>query len=144
MLRNPNLVPLSRQHHDGLALCVLTDRSLAADSEQANVQKLADEVIDKFDHELLAHFRLEEEVLFTALPEETALITRLLQEHRELEAMVGEMRTRPSADCLRRFTTVLRAHIRVEENELFERVQTVLPPAELARIGQIIEMRTKR
>jgi len=31
MLRDPSLIPLSHQHHNGLALCVLVRRSLAAD-----------------------------------------------------------------------------------------------------------------
>ena len=44
MLRDPILVPLSHQHHNGLALCVMTRRSLAADSSAQNVAKLADHV----------------------------------------------------------------------------------------------------
>ena len=41
MLRDPSLIPLSHQHHNGLALCVLTRRSLAADSSPGNIAKLA-------------------------------------------------------------------------------------------------------
>ena len=48
MLRDPALIPLSHQHHNGLALCVLTERSLAEDSSEANVAKLARKAIDRY------------------------------------------------------------------------------------------------
>ena len=64
MLRDPSLIPLSHQHHNGLALCVLTRRSLAADSSPENLAKLAQRVIDRYELELINHFAIEEEVLF--------------------------------------------------------------------------------
>ena len=64
MLRDPSLIPLSHQHHNGLALCVLSRRSLAADSSVENVAKLARKVIDRYELELTNHFEIEEQVLF--------------------------------------------------------------------------------
>lgn len=40
MLRHKSLHPLSHQHHNGLALCVLLERSLAADRSDANLARL--------------------------------------------------------------------------------------------------------
>ena len=51
MLRDPSLIPLSHQHHNGLALCVLTDRALAANSTPASVQQLAQRIIDRYEIE---------------------------------------------------------------------------------------------
>ena len=64
MLRDPSLIPLSHQHHNGLALCVMTRRSLAADSSAENIAKLARRAIDRYEVELVNHFEMEEQVLF--------------------------------------------------------------------------------
>ena len=58
MLRHPSLIPLSHQHHNGLALCVLTRRSLAAESSPATIAKLAKRVIDRYELELVNHFEI--------------------------------------------------------------------------------------
>ena len=51
MLRDASLIPLSHQHHNGLALCVLTERSLREDPSPANVEKLARKTIDRYELE---------------------------------------------------------------------------------------------
>ena len=66
MLRDPSLIPLSHQHHNGLALCVLTRRSLAADASPENIAKLVQRVVDRYELELINHFEIEEQVLFPA------------------------------------------------------------------------------
>ena len=55
MRRDPSLIPLSHQHHNGLALCVLTRRSLGADSSPENLATLARRVIDRYELELTNH-----------------------------------------------------------------------------------------
>src|SRR3977135_3137749 len=126
MLRDPSLVPLSQQHHNGLALCVLARRSLSADSSAENVARLAARVIERYELELANHFEIEEQVLFPACGP-MAMISELLAEHRTIEALVNELGTAPSAALLEEFCTLLTRHIRREENELFEQVQHALP-----------------
>ena len=53
MLRDPCLIPLSHQHHNGLALCVLVRRSLASDSSPENLATLARRAIDRYELELV-------------------------------------------------------------------------------------------
>ena len=62
MLRNPNLIPLSRQHQHALALCVRLDRANQAgaidlDAWQAEIQQ-------QFESEIAIHFAAEEKKLF--------------------------------------------------------------------------------
>src|SRR4051812_45082918 len=109
MLRDPTLIPLSRQHQHGLALCVMTRRSLASDASLENVQDLSRRVIDHFELELLNHFEIEEQVLFPAcapLP----IISELIAEHRALGAMVDRMRGAASAELLEQFCELLSSH----------------------------------
>src|SRR5262245_60318442 len=134
MLRDRSLIPLSQQHHNGLALCVLTDRSLAQDPSAANVTMLAKKAIDRYELELTNHFEIEEQDLFPTIEANLGrlpLIAELIADHRALEAMVEQMRIGATPDILSRFTALLRAHIRREEAELFEDVQKRLPRAVL-------------
>jgi hemerythrin-like domain-containing protein len=143
MLRDPSLIPLSHQHHNGLALCVLTRRSLSKDHSTENIARLARRVIDRYEIELANHFEVEEQVLFPAcgaLP----IIDQLLREHREIEAMVARLRTEPSAATLEEFCELLPSHIRREERELFEEVQRTLPRDVLDWLGQDIGRRVVR
>jgi len=143
MLRDPSLIPLSHQHHNGLSLCVLTRRSLAADTSPANIAKLARRAIDRYELELVNHFEIEEQVLFPAcapLP----LIDSLLADHRALESLIATLRVSPSAALLEEFCALLSAHIRREESELFEHIQRTLPPDVLLRLGAEIDRRAIR
>jgi hemerythrin-like domain-containing protein len=143
MLRDPALIPLSHQHHNGLALCVLTRRSLAADGSQENVAKLARRIVDRYEIELVNHFEIEEQVLFPVcgpLP----IIPELLAEHRAVESLVAQLRGAPSPALLEQFCELLSTHIRKEENELFEQVQRSLPRRILDDTGREIDQRAVR
>src|ERR1035437_2492930 len=120
MLRDPSLIPLSHQHHNGLALCVMTRRSLAADSSPGNVAKLARRAVGRYELELANHFEIEEQVLFPAC---------------------GEL---PPIALLEQFCALLSTHIRREENELFEQIQRALPREVLDRAGSEIDRRAVR
>jgi hemerythrin-like domain-containing protein len=143
MLRDPSLIPLSHQHHNGLALCVMTRRSLAADSSEENLAKLARRVIDRYEIELVNHFEIEEQVLFPACGP-MDLIEDLVWEHSVLAGMVAGLRNTPSASGLEDFCKLLSYHIRREENELFERIQREMPKETLDRVGLEIDRRAVR
>ena len=59
MLRDPALIPLSQQHHNGLALCILTERGIAGNASAQNLAKLAQRIIDRYEIELTNHFAIE-------------------------------------------------------------------------------------
>ena len=143
MLRDRSLIPLSQQHHNGLSLCVLTERSLREDSSAANVAKLARKAIDRFELELANHFEIEESILFPAV-ENHALVPGLISEHRQLEALIDRLREEPAPALLLEFTALLRTHIRREENELFQDIQRLLPRETLDSIGKEIDAKAVR
>lgn len=147
MLRDPALIPLSQQHHNGLALCVLTERVLSGDRSEPAISRLARRVIDRYEIELTNHFGIEEQVLFPMIERELgrmAMIDELIADHRSLEKLVGQLRAAPSADLLESFCDLLRGHIRREENELFQDIQQRLPKEALASAGKEIDARAIR
>jgi hemerythrin-like domain-containing protein len=143
MRRDPSLIPLSHQHHNGLALCVLTRRSLGRDSSPDNLAKLARRVINRYELELTNHFQIEEHVLFPACAP-SALIDRLIGEHRTIERLVEQLRHAPSSALLEQFCELISTHIRREEHELFEQAQKTLSREALDAIGREIDRRAVR
>src|SRR5260370_12474918 len=113
-------MPWSHQHHNGLALCVLTARALVSDRSDAAINQLARRAIDRYEIELTNHFGIEEQLLFPLIERELGQMTmvhELIADHRALEAMIDGLRAAPSAERLRSFCELLRSHIRREENE---------------------------
>jgi hemerythrin-like domain-containing protein len=147
MLRDPNLIPLSHQHHNALAMCVLTRRSLGEDRSPANVAKLAGRVIDRYELELANHFEIEEQILFPAIENalgKLSLVADLIAQHRQVEDLIAQLRSAPTAALLERLCGLLTEHIRREENELFQEAQSRLPEPILRDLGAAIERRVVR
>ena len=142
MQRDPSLIPLSRQHHNGLALGVLTRRSLREDASAANVARLARRAVDRYELELANHFEIEEQLLFPAIANslgELPLLAELVAQHREGEHLIDELRAAPSVAVLEQVCGLLTEHIRREERELFEMAQSGLPESVLRELGAAIE-----
>ena len=147
MLRNPNLIPLSHQHHNALAMCVLTRRSLREDASPANVAKLARRAIDRYELELVNHFEIEEQILFPAIEGtvgKLSLVKSLEAEHRQVEDLVAQLRTAPDAALLERLCGLLADHIRREERDLFQVAQSRLPEPILRELGAAIQAKAVR
>jgi hemerythrin-like domain-containing protein len=147
MLRDSNLIPLSHQHHNALAMCVLTRRSLGDDASAANVARLARRAIDRYELELTNHFEIEEQILFPAIGKalgESALVAALAAQHRQVEELIAQLRSAPNAPLLERLCGLLTEHIRREESELFEMAQSRLSEAILRELGTAIQSRVVR
>jgi hemerythrin-like domain-containing protein len=141
MLRDRNLVPLSRQHQHALALCVRIDRAMPiADADLAGWQTEIEQI---FQSEISVHFAAEELVLFPAAREYAELIPlveELLADHAVLRESFAQAEARTmSATELSAFGQRMANHIRKEERQLFERMQELVDPEELAVIGQRLE-----
>jgi hemerythrin-like domain-containing protein len=137
MLRDKSLIPLSRQHQHVLALCVRLDRALQAgeiepDPWQAEIQQL-------FEQEIGIHFAAEEAELFPVaarFPEIQDLVEELLSEHTVLRDWFSRAAARGlERNSLQEFVEKLARHIRKEERQLFEGMQKVMTPEQLATLG---------
>ena len=137
MLRDKNLIPLSHQHQHALALCVRIDRAVQA--EDLDMLAWQTEIQQLFVGEIQNHFNAEEQELFPValrFPELGRLVDDLLTEHallRDYFALATERTMDPAK--LHDFAKKLSAHIRKEERELFESLQQLLAPEELASVG---------
>ena len=141
MLRDKNLVSLSRQHQHALALCVRITRGLQ--QQGADVAPWQAEVAQAFNQEIRVHFQVEEAVLFPAAAAFASLrplVDELLCEHSELRSLFAQA----GEGLLNRqkvleFAQKLSEHVRKEERQLFEELQKLLPPEKMAALGVALE-----
>lgn len=137
MKRHPALAELSREHHHELSLARGLRRAAAAVPEQRLATASA--YVEQFFGPTTDHFRREEEVVFpvyTRHAGQTALVERILREHMELQGLARELRAQVaagevSAETVDALGSLLHDHVRLEERELFEDIQRVVPSAEL-------------
>jgi len=145
MLRDENLIPLSRQHQHALALCVRMDRAihageLATGPWQAEIQQI-------YEQEIETHFAAEEKELFPAAlrcAELKPLVDELTAEHNALRDYFSRAGGRElRIEDLQAFSNKLSAHIRKEERQLFEQMQKLMRPEELAALGAALDEELK-
>ena len=141
MLRDSNLVPLSRQHQHALALCVRINR--AGLSTAAELAAWQAEIQQHVELEIQYHFAAEESYIFPValrFAELRPLIEELLKEHAELRSYFLQASKRSlDREGLLRFAELLTGHIRKEERRLFEAMQEKMNAEELAQIGANVD-----
>ena len=137
MLRDPSLIPLSRQHQHALALCVRIQRALGAGSVDLGMWQ--SEIRQHFADEVRFHFAAEEKVLFPVaarFPELATLADELTGDHKRLRVYFADSEQGGmDREELEAFATALSTHIRKEERQLFEALQQRLQPEELRSLG---------
>lgn len=132
MRRHPVLRDLSSEHHAGLVMA--RRAGLAAGDAPAARAAVWAELVERFRAELDPHFRREESGLLPALRAagEEDLVGRTLAEHEAMRRLIVSDRVEGLAE----FAQLLRAHIRFEEQVLFECAQRRLNSAEFAALGE--------
>jgi hemerythrin-like domain-containing protein len=141
MLRDPSLIPLSRQHQHALALCVRIERALQRDV--VDLDSWQSEMEQQYRQEIGFHFAAEESVLFPVarrLPDLVALVEELSDEHIRLREHFTRAKERSlDRTQLGAFASLLSGHIRKEERQLFEVMQRVVTAKELRPLGAALE-----
>lgn len=147
MKRHAALVPLSRQHHDGLALGVMIQRGLrdgAGPATTAAVERLRTQALDLWQLELRGHFEVEEQIVFPAARQAVApgLVDALVSEHEEIRQRFSALEQASVANAgplLAGLREALVRHIRTEERVLFQAMQEALDEQQLEAIGRRVD-----
>ena len=146
-MRHPILIPLSNDHHHGLALALRCRRQALGQIKPTGAQGLKERVKeyrDFFAQNLVPHFRAEEEILFPLIraraAESHSLIDELLKDHEQLrkwEECLEE--DKGLAKLLFDLGDLLERHIRREERELFPFFENLAALIDAERIGKEIK-----
>ena len=141
MLRDKNLIPLSRQHQHALALCVRIDRAIQA--RELDLEPWQAEIQQIYEQEIGIHFAAEELHLFATaqrFAQLQALVQELIGDHAVLRNFFARAAARDmSVKDLQAFAETLSVHIRKEERQLFEEMQQLMNPEELSALGAALD-----
>ena len=145
MKRHASLVLLSRDHHHGL---VMAERLILGRSTNPNADwpedrtEQAARLIAFFESDLRPHFDAEEAYVFPAAAKEMEeggrAAAALVADHDAMRALIRSFEADAVSrldDRLPAFGFLLRAHIRREEQDLFEAMQAACGATTLAAIG---------
>jgi hypothetical protein len=126
MKRAPELIPLSREHHEAL---VLARRACAG----AQPDAVCEHVLRRWS-QIEAHFAAEERVLLPALQRAGAgdTVDVALREHAELRSWIERLRAGDLA-ALPLWGDAMRTHVQFEEREVFALAQELVELQPLAR-----------
>lgn len=129
MKRSAALTPLSRDHHQVLAVALRLRRG-----EPGSLEAFR----ELWASDVQRHFAIEEQVLVPALPDDpdwAAGCRRMLDEHAEIRRRAESL----DADAGEALGRLLDDHVRFEERELFVLLEERLPADALATLGDRID-----
>ena len=146
-MRHPSLIPLSRDHHRGLALALKCRKQALGQMKPMGAEGLrerAEELRHFVSNHLEQHFQAEEEILFplirSCVSQSHPLIEDLLEGHEEIRK--GALRLEGKTDLAKilfDLGDLLERHIRKEERELFPLFEACVTPAKAERVNRDIE-----
>jgi len=146
--RHPSLIPLSRDHHDGLLLALRLKQGRKALLHQWSHDPSwqANYVAEFFNDHLVPHFEAEESVLFPAMrryvKESAKTIEKLLDQHEEIRKRVRQLQKAKKSELepeLKSIGELLDEHIRIEEHELFPMFEKSVPGELAEKLGEKIQ-----
>ncbi|MGB7946134.1 MAG: hemerythrin domain-containing protein [Candidatus Binatia bacterium] len=126
-MRHASLIPLSQDHHHGLALALRCRKQALGQIRPMGAEGLrerAKEFLVFYTNNLIPHFRAEEEVLFplvrSAVPESEEMIGELERHHTEIRKAIPQLEAGANlGKLIFDLGDLLERHIRKEERELF-------------------------
>ncbi len=146
--RHPSLIPVARDHHEGLLLAVRLQQG-----EQALERLWSHEtawqvrtIVDFFRDHLIRHFAVEEEKVFPLaadkVPAARPIVEELKRHHAWFRTTVTDFKGREvsvTRDELATFGKKLEAHIRMEDRELFPLLEASIGPERLAQLEKEVQ-----
>ena len=135
--RNPNLVPLSREHHYGLLFCWKLKQGLANGTPPEILRKYT---LHFWENILRDHCEKEDFALENILPDNDPLLKQFSHEHdliHNLMAMI-EAEEKPAYLLFEAIRTLVSDHIRFEERKFFPHVEKEATLTKLEKIGLVL------
>lgn len=132
--RHKTLQPFSRDHHYGLLVCWKIRQGLKKGIELYRIKSYTDWF---WNRHLEEHFRIEEDFLFPILGNEHEMVKRALAEHRRIKRLfLDEDNIYKTLSLLEE---ELEKHIRFEERELFNMIQSLADSSVFSTLENSLE-----
>lgn len=134
MKRNENIVPLSRDHHNGLLFSWKIRQGIKKNIGKERIRKY----VHYFwkDH-LEKHFEEEETILFNKVQHE--LSEKAYADHTQIKSLIEEITKEDVPfEKYASLADILEQHIRFEERTLFPFLEETLEPQQLSEVGKML------
>jgi hemerythrin-like domain-containing protein len=146
-MRHPSLIPLSQDHHHGLALALRCRKQALGQIKPMGGEGLresAKEFLVFYQTHLVPHFRAEEEALFPLLrlaaPESEDMIDELVRDHEKIRHAIPQLEGEIGlAKLIFDLGDLLERHIRKEERELFPLFEQHVEGRQAEAVGEEIK-----
>lgn len=143
MKRHPSLIPLSRFHRSMLFLALIGKEN--APPVKGYPQDLAGKLAyaqQFYETRIQAHWQ-QEAALYAAARGYSAqldtLLDAIIAERKQLHQLFASLREQDSSDVLHELACRIEQHVRREERELFQCMQTALPDEMLEQLAAVIK-----
>lgn len=130
--RHKGLQALSREHHQGL---LLSWKIRAGLKKGVSIDRIKNYCDFFFKEELLNHFNIEEQHIFTLLDSNNELVKKALAEHRRLKRLF--LKKTSDMKTIIAIEEELEQHIRFEERILFNKIQEQASEKQLIKIEKL-------
>jgi hemerythrin-like domain-containing protein len=150
MKRHDSLIPLSEHHHHALvqSLAIARASRLSGPERRARFQEVAASLVKFWEIAGSTHFREEEDVLLPALSRHVRLdqepaIMRMLADHAQIRVCMQDLaaalgRNQVEDSQVMQLGQLLHDHVRLEENVIFPRIESLLTEQEIAALRPML------
>lgn len=139
--RHAAMISLSKDHHFGLLLVWKIRQGLA---KKIETERISNYVLYFFEMDLEQHFKEEEELLFPCLPVDDPLRLKAVDQHQAINKLIAAIRANKNdGSLLIQMADQLESHIRFEERELFNHIQSTLSEIELEKLAEKLSTDSK-
>lgn len=135
--RSLQLQPLSREHHDGLLFVWKIKQGLNNNTELERLRKYVGWF---WSNHMRPHFFQEEAIIDKYLPLLNTLAKKIKADHNEIRELVISIDKEINRYDLADIAKLVEAHIRYEEREFFQYLESSLSVQELDEISQYLEI----
>ena len=138
--RDKALHILSHDHHHGLILAQLIKKGSPQYKNLPNTTEgKKDYSIKFYNDKLVKHFEDEEKILFPTVngkdDEIDNLVEEIITEHKKIKQLINQLESDEDVENTLDFLgKILESHIRIEERDLFMKIQEILTEDELTTV----------
>jgi hemerythrin-like domain-containing protein len=150
MKRHPTLHPLSEHHHHALVQALEIARAAKLDGPERHLRlrRAAQSLLHFWEAAGRTHFREEEDLLLPALARHVRIdqepaVMRMLADHAQIRAALQDLalalaENRGDETSAIQLGQLLHDHVRLEEDIVFPRVESLLSESEMAALKPLL------
>ena len=134
--RSPELAPLSREHHDDLLFAWKIKQGMKLKTDPDRIAAYCEWF---YKTHLQQHFAKEERSFSRIVSPYHAMMRKMFEDHECIKMKLDEISQFATYGEFARLAQIISYHIRYEERQLFNYIQSIATPSQLATLAEELE-----